>query len=67
MNKISRILEVYVRVDFSKRKAALTTVVRVEGSSYRRPGARMLIIDHGRWKGAISSGCLEGDALRRAR
>lgn len=47
--------------------AALATVVHVEGSSYRRTGARMLILDNGTWVGGISGGCLEGDALKRAR
>lgn len=47
--------------------AALATVVRVEGSSYRRTGARMLVLDNGSWIGGISGGCLEGDALKRAR
>lgn len=67
MKEISRIVEVYGQIDFQRRKAALATVVWVEGSSYRRPGARMLITDDGRWEGAISGGCLEGDALRKAR
>lgn len=67
MKEIARIVEVFSQIDFSHRKAALATVVWVEGSSYRRPGARMLITDDGRWEGAISGGCLEGDALRRAR
>ncbi|MEP1778412.1 XdhC/CoxI family protein, partial [Reichenbachiella sp.] len=49
------------------RKAALATVVQVKGSSYRSPGARMLMLDNGRWVGSISGGCLEGDALRKAR
>ena len=44
----------------------MATVVHVEGSSYRRPGARMLVTDDGRLTGAISGGCLEGDALRKA-
>src|SRR5215217_3941554 len=48
------------------RKTALATVVHVEGSSYRRPGARMLVEDNGKITGAISGGCLEGDALRKA-
>jgi xanthine dehydrogenase accessory factor len=40
-------------------------VVAVEGSSYRRPGARMLIGED-RWvAGSVSGGCLEGDLLRR--
>ncbi len=67
MKEISRILEVYGQLDVQQRKVALATVVWVEGSSYRRPGARMLISDDGRWEGAISGGCLEGDALRKAR
>lgn len=67
MKEISRIVDVFEHVDFTQRKAALATVVWVEGSSYRRPGARMLITDDGRWEGAISGGCLEGDALRKAR
>ncbi len=50
-----------------QRKMALATVVRVHGSAYRSPGARMLIFDDGRWVGSISGGCLEGDALRKAR
>lgn len=48
------------------RRTALATVVRVDGSSYRRPGARMLVEDNGQLTGAISGGCLEGDALRKA-
>jgi xanthine/CO dehydrogenase XdhC/CoxF family maturation factor len=67
MKEIKRILEVYEKVDHGQRRVALATVVSVEGSSYRRPGARMLVTDDGRWEGAISGGCLEGDALRKAR
>jgi xanthine dehydrogenase accessory factor len=43
----------------------LATVVRVEGSSYRRPGARMLVAGD-RWlAGCVSGGCLEGDVMLR--
>jgi xanthine dehydrogenase accessory factor len=48
-------------------RAALATVIGVEGSSYRRPGARMLVAESGRWTGGISGGCLEGDALQKAK
>ncbi len=41
-------------------------MVKVEGSSYRQPGARMLVTDDGALTGAISGGCLEGDALKKA-
>lgn len=66
MKEIQHILAAYDRLDFSKQQAALATVVRVEGSSYRRVGARMLVVDDGHWTGGISGGCLEGDALKRA-
>jgi xanthine dehydrogenase accessory factor len=49
------------------KQTALATVVLVEGSSYRRAGARMLVTEDGELTGAISGGCLEGDALRKAR
>ncbi|MEQ9288894.1 MAG: XdhC family protein [Cyclobacteriaceae bacterium] len=67
MKEFKTILDTYREVDLSTRKAALATVVQVKGSSYRSPGARMLMLDNGRWVGSISGGCLEGDALRKAR
>lgn len=44
---------------------ALATVVKVTGSSYRRPGARMLIGARGRLAGSVSGGCLERDVVTR--
>ena len=67
MKEIKSILAAYDRLDHAQHRAALATVVRVEGSSYRRTGARMLVVDDGTWVGGISGGCLEGDALKRAR
>src|SRR5690349_5352984 len=67
MKEFRAILDACKKVDFVERRAALATVVKVRGSSYRSPGARMLITDDGRWVGSISGGCLEGDALRKAR
>ena len=66
MKEIRSIIKAYESIDFNTTKAALATVVRVEGSSYRRTGARMLILDNGNFLGGISGGCLEGDTLRRA-
>lgn len=66
MKETADILKAYQRAIKEKKRAALATVVRVEGSSYRRPGARMLITEDGLLTGAISGGCLEGDALRKA-
>lgn len=67
MKEIKAIIEAYDQIDRSKTRAALAIVVRVEGSSFRRTGARMLVFDDGNWVGGISGGCLEGDALKRAK
>jgi xanthine/CO dehydrogenase XdhC/CoxF family maturation factor len=67
MTEIQKILAAYNAIDFTGKHAALATVVQLFGSGYRRPGARMIMTTDGRWTGAISGGCLEGDALRRAR
>ncbi len=67
MKEIRSIVKAYHSIDFTTTKAVLATVARVEGSSYRRTGARMLVLDDGTYLGGISGGCLEGDALRRAR
>jgi len=66
MKEIRDIIKAFDEAQKSGKQTALATVVHVEGSSYRRPGARMLIEDDGLLTGAISGGCLEGDALRKA-
>ncbi len=45
---------------------AVATVLRVEGSSYRRPGARMLVDVRGRVAGSVSGGCLEKNVVTHA-
>jgi xanthine dehydrogenase accessory factor len=45
---------------------ALVTLVRVEGSSYRRTGARLLIAANGEYAGSVSGGCLEAEVVRKA-
>ncbi|WP_125723048.1 XdhC family protein [Flavobacterium ustbae] len=66
MKEISEILKAYSEAKKAGKKTSLATVVKVEGSSYRQPGARMLVTEDGLLTGAISGGCLEGDALRKA-
>jgi xanthine/CO dehydrogenase XdhC/CoxF family maturation factor len=66
---MKEICDIIVAFDEAQKlgmQAALATVVHVDGSSYRRPGARMLIREDGQLTGAISGGCLERDALRKA-
>ncbi len=67
MKEIIDIVAAYEIAVKEGKKTALATVVLVEGSAYRRAGARMLITEDGQLTGAISGGCLEGDALRKAR
>ena len=45
---------------------ALATMVRAQGSSYRRPGARMLICEDGTTVGSLSAGCLESEVVECA-
>lgn len=66
MKEIEDIIRAFENARKEGKQAALATVVYVEGSAYRRPGARMLITEDGQLTGAISGGCLEGDALRKA-
>src|SRR6202012_527201 len=67
MKEIIDIVKAYEQAVKENKKTALASVVLVEGSAYRRAGARMLITEDGQLTGAISGGCLEGDALRKAR
>jgi len=66
LKEIFDIIKAFHKASSERTRTALATVVKVEGSSYRQAGARMLITETGQLTGAISGGCLEGDALRRA-
>lgn len=46
--------------------AVLVTLVRAVGSSYRQPGARLLLGARGGHAGTISGGCLETEVVRKA-
>jgi xanthine/CO dehydrogenase XdhC/CoxF family maturation factor len=66
MREIKTIINAHNQAVKDGKKTILATVVHVDGSSYRRPSARMLVDENGITTGAISGGCLEGDALRKA-
>jgi len=66
MSELQRLLAAYDAEKNLGKPCALATVVEVNGSAYRRPGARMLVTNEGQLTGTISGGCLEGDARRRA-
>lgn len=66
MKELEKIIAEAERARTSGQTIALATVVSIEGSAYRLPGARMLIAD-GKWvAGSISGGCLEDDVIMRA-
>jgi xanthine dehydrogenase accessory factor len=67
MNEVRTIIEAFDEANLRGERCALATVVSVEGSSYRRPGARMLVCEGGTSTGTISAGCLENDVIEHAK
>jgi xanthine/CO dehydrogenase XdhC/CoxF family maturation factor len=60
-----QIIETAARLRRQREPHLIATVVRVQGSAYRRPGARMLLTQF-RWiTGSVSGGCLEGDIAKK--
>src|ERR1700751_4156875 len=66
MSELEKILPLWRELEAAGVDYVLATVVAVEGSSYRKPGARMLLTQDGRRAGTISGGCLEAEVARRA-
>jgi xanthine/CO dehydrogenase XdhC/CoxF family maturation factor len=64
MKELSAVVNALLASD--GQPSVLATLVSVAGSSYRRPGARMLIRRNAPRIGSISGGCLEEDVLARA-
>ena len=66
MTDLEHILPLWNELEAAGADYVLATVVAVEGSSYRRPGARMLLAQDGRRAGTVSGGCLEAEVAKRA-
>lgn len=66
MSGLNTLLDALLAEREAGREAVLATVVKVEGSAYRRPGARMLVSRFGRPEGTISGGCLEAEVAKKA-
>lgn len=66
MQELRTVLDAAGRLAARGDEGVLATVVRVEGSTYRRAGARLLVGRDGDWVGGVSGGCLEGDLVRKA-
>ncbi len=66
MKELEDILSLWQEAEAAGQSAVLATVVKTRGSSYRLPGARLLLTSEGRRAGSISGGCLEEDLLKKA-
>ncbi len=66
MAEIQNILSLWQECEQAGEEAVLATVVKTQGSSYRLPGARMLITRGGVRAGSVSGGCLEDDLVKKA-
>jgi len=62
----AQLLALWRRSQARGEQVCLATVVHVEGSSYRKAGARMLLSSGGERAGTVSGGCLEAEVARKA-
>jgi xanthine dehydrogenase accessory factor len=63
---MKELLRIAAALRADPRPAVLATLVKADGSSYRRTGARLLLRDPGPRIGSISGGCLEEDIAAHA-
>lgn len=66
MAELRQMIDLWKRASAAGEEVCLATVVGVEGSAYRRPGARMLLTSSGMRAGTISGGCLEAEVAKKA-
>ncbi len=65
-HELKKIIHSYEKAREHGKTAVLATVVALEGSSYRRPGVRMLLLSDGKMVGAVSGGCVEKEIWHQA-
>lgn len=66
MKENLKVYEAVTEAKQSGKRAAVATVIKVIGSSYRREGAKMFIDESEKNVGLISGGCLEADVAEEA-
>lgn len=66
MSDLAKVLSLWEAATAAGEDYVLASIVRVEGSSYRKPGARMIITQSGKRAGTISGGCLEAEVSKQA-
>jgi xanthine/CO dehydrogenase XdhC/CoxF family maturation factor len=67
MHELKQIINAYNQAKDLNLKSVLASVVDLDGSSYRKPGVRMLILENDKMIGAVSGGCVEKEVLRQAK
>ncbi len=65
-HELKKIVEASITAKEQGSRGVLASVVDLDGSSYRRPGVRMLILENGKMIGAVSGGCVEKEIQRQA-
>ena len=65
-NRLNQLLKQW-QSSRNTQKWVLATIIETDGSSYRKPGAMMMINDLGQYYGLLSGGCLESDIMLQAR
>ncbi|MFC5980707.1 XdhC family protein [Flavobacterium salmonis] len=66
MHELLKLKESYILAQAMGLKSVMATVVAIEGSSYRRPGVRMLLFENNTMVGAVSGGCVENEILKQS-
>lgn len=66
MNEMHAIGPLWRELLAADSEYVLATIVAVEGSGYRKAGARMIVAADGRRAGTISGGCLEAEVAKKA-
>ncbi|MGC6431563.1 MAG: XdhC family protein [Jejuia sp.] len=65
-HEFKHIIQEAIKAKSNGLKSVLASVVDLDGSSYRRPGVRMLILGNNKMIGAVSGGCVEKEVLLQA-
>ena len=66
MHELLKLKEAYLLAQKKGIKCIMATVTAIDGSSYRRPGVRMLVFENNTMIGAVSGGCVENEILRQS-
>lgn len=66
MSQSKELQDILAALKGGGKPLALATVIEAKGSTYRRAGARLLILEDGSTVGGISGGCLEADIRARS-